>query len=123
METPILYSSDENFEIGGCKVLHQSENDRACIIAAGITLFEALKAYEVLKSKGISVAVIDLYSIKPLNKSTIQSIAKKSENRIITVEDHYSAGGLGEAVAHAMGPESFSITMLAVTDLPRSGSP
>jgi len=94
-----LYDKNEKFEIGGCKVLKQSDNDQAVLIAAGITLHEAVSAYELLKSEGINVAVIDLYSVKPLDAKTVRAVAKKSQSRIITIEDHYRAGGIGEAVA------------------------
>jgi transketolase len=121
--TPIIYSAQEEFELGGCKILRQSEHDVACIVSAGITVFEALKAYEMLQKENRSVAVIDAYSVKPLAEATIIAIAKKSGNRIITVEDHYLEGGLGQAVAYAVRNESITIECLAVTKLPRSGKP
>ena len=121
--TPIIYDKDEEFKIGGCKVLKQSDNDKACIIAAGVTLYEALKAYEILKEKNIFVSVIDLYSVKPLDKETVKNIAKKSGNKIITVEDHYIQGGLGQIVASAMVNEGVNVTNLAVTDIARSAQP
>lgn len=120
-DTPILYDSDEQFDIGGCKVLRQSDNDSACIVAAGITLHEALKAYETLKADNILVSVIDLYSIKPMDHETIRAIAIRSNNRIITVEDHYAAGGIGEAVASALQDQAVEI--LCVRHIPRSGKP
>ncbi|HBS48420.1 TPA: transketolase [Candidatus Dependentiae bacterium] len=122
-KTPVIYGKDEKFEIGGCKVLRQSKNDKACIIAAGITLFEALKAYEELKNKGIFVSVIDLYSVKPLDIATIIKVAKESGSKIVTVEDHYLAGGIGEAVSTSVANEKFEITNLYVDKLPRSGKP
>jgi len=122
-ETPIIYNKNENFEIGGCKVLKQGDDDKTCIIGAGITLHEALKAYDMLKNKNISVSIIDLYCIKPLNIKTIKSVAKKSSNTIITVEDHYLEGGLGQTVASALVNEDIKIYNLAVTKLPRSGKP
>lgn len=118
----VLYDNYEEFPLGGCKILRQSDTDLACIVAAGITVFEALKAYEILDSEGISVAVIDAYSIKPLDEATIRDLAKKSGNTIITVEDHYVQGGLGEAIAAAFCNEQITIHRLAVTQLPRSGS-
>lgn len=123
MDTPVIYDMSEKFVIGGCKVVRQSDNDKVCIIAAGITLFEALKAYDQLNAQGISIAVIDLYSIKPLDIDTIKKIAEKSGNRIITVEDHYLQGGLGEAVTFALKDTDIKIDCLAVTKLPRSGLP
>ncbi len=123
MKTPVIYGKDEEFVIGGCKVLRSSDEDVACIIAAGITLFEALKAYDDLYAKGIHVAVIDLYSVKPLDKTTILRIARSSKNRIITVEDHYPQGGIGEAILHAIANEPIKVQLLAVNQLPRSGKP
>lgn len=118
-----LYDKDEKFEIGGCKVLRQSKNDKICVIAAGITLHEALKAYAQLLEENINVSVIDLYSIKPLDRKTIIEVAKKSGNKIITVEDHYLQGGLGEAVSSALSNKNISVEKLAVTKIPRSAKP
>jgi transketolase len=119
--TAMLYKKNETFEIGGCKVLKRSDTDKCCLIAAGITLHESLKAYEKLKNRGIKVSVIDLYSIKPLDKKTIIAIAKQSENKIVTVEDHYLYGGLGFAVNSVVVNEEIQVINLAVTDISRSG--
>jgi transketolase len=121
--TPVIYDNHEQFSIGGCKVLRESCHDVASVIAAGITLFEALKAYELLKERGIEIAVIDLYSIKPLDRDTVLAVARSAHNRIITVEDHYPEGGIGEAILHALEGENISVTCLAVDKLPRSGKP
>lgn len=123
--TPVIYKSDEKFPIGGCKVLRQDKRDKVCVIAAGITLFEALAAYEILafKDKPIFISIIDLYSIKPLDAGLLTKVAKASGNNIITVEDHYSEGGLGEAVTAALCNEEIHIERLAVNKLPRSGKP
>ncbi len=125
MDTPIHYTNTEEFIIGGCKVIRQSDHDHACVVGAGVTLFEALKAYEQLKimEKPINIAVIDLYSIKPLDVDTLIKIGKASNNHIITVEDHYLQGGIGEAVTYALRNSGITITCLAVTELPRSGKP
>jgi transketolase len=123
METPVLYNNNEQFPIGGCKVIKQSSNDVACIIGAGITLHEALKAYDILSQRNVFISIIDLYSIKPLDATTIISVAKSSQNKIITVEDHYPEGGIGEAVLSALRNENISIISLTVTRLPRSGTP
>ncbi len=123
METLVVYDNDEKFPIGGCKVLRQSEHDVACIIAAGITLHEALKAYDILSQRNVFVSVIDLYSIKPLDATTLISVAKSSQNKIITVEDHYPQGGIGEAVLNAVRNENIIVQSLAVNHLPRSGKP
>jgi len=122
METPVLYENTQTFEIGGCNVIEQGENDKACIVAAGVTLHEAFKAYQRLLQKGIEVAVIDLYSIKPLDVKTLLEVGKKSGNTVITVEDHYIQGGLGQAVAAALVNTGIKIKNLAVTKLPRSGT-
>lgn len=121
-ETPNLYDKNEKFKIGGCKILKESKKDKVCIIGAGITVHEALKAYHQLKQKNIFVSIIDLYSIKPLDEKTIKKIAKNSGGKIITVEDHYSQGGLGEAIASALLKEKFDINILAVNQIPKSGS-
>jgi len=121
--TQMLYDKNEDFKIGGCKVLKSSDNDQACIIAAGVTLHEALKAHEELLKQNINISVIDLYSVKPLDTKTIKGIAKKSGNRIITVEDHYIQGGLGEAVAAALVNDNIKVENLAVTQISRSGTP
>lgn len=121
--TPMLYDHNESFEIGGCKVLRESENDVVCIVAAGITLHEALKAHDQLKEKGIFVSVIDAYSVKPLDEETIRRVAKKSGNKVITVEDHYIQGGLGEVVASALVNDAISVEILAVKTVSRSGKP
>ena len=123
MATPVIYDNEEQFPIGGCKVLRSSDKDSACIIGAGITVHEALAAYEQLKADGIAVAVIDLYSIKPLDQRTIETVARASGKRIITVEDHYLQGGLGEAVTYALRNTDIHIDCLAVSKLPRSGAP
>ena len=117
-----LYNEDEKFQIGGCKILKQSDNDKACIIAAGITLHEALKAYEELKKENILVSIIDLYSVKPLDKKTIIDVANKSQKKVITVEDHYLAGGIGEAIKSELVNEDFRIESLCVEKIARSAS-
>jgi transketolase len=121
--TPIIYDNNTQFPIGGCQVIRHSKDDKVCIIAAGITLFEALKAYDVIAQEKISVSVIDAYSIQPLPGHEIARVVKKSGNRVITVEDHYPAGGLGEAVAMALINEGVTLRRLAVNHMPRSGTP
>ncbi len=96
---------------------------QACIIGAGVTVHEAIKAHDMLAKQGIKVSVIDLYSIKPLDRETILRVASKSNNRVITVEDHYQAGGMGEAVAAVLADTDIAVQILAVQQLPRSGSP
>jgi transketolase len=122
MATQILYGADETFVIGGSKVLRKSDRDIATVVAAGVTLHEALKASDELKKEGIPVRVIDLYSVKPLDEATLRDAAK-STGLIVTVEDHYPEGGIGEAVRSALTPLSVPVYSLAVRKEPRSGSP
>jgi transketolase len=117
-KTPVIYDNDEDFNIGGSKILKQCKSDKGTIIAAGITLHEALKAYYKLKKEGINVRVIDCYSVKPLDRETLRK-AYDETNHIITVEDHYAEGGLGEAVA-SLGLRPH---ILAVRKIPHSGKP
>jgi len=118
-KTPVIYGNDEQFPIGGAKVLR--EGTKATIVSAGVTLFEALKAADQLKAEGITVTVIDAYSVKPLGKKEILAAAKKTGNTVITVEDHYPEGGLGDAVAGELSSEGVKVHKLAVNGLPRSG--
>jgi transketolase len=118
--TPILYGPEEEFVIGGAKVLRQSDKDRATVVAAGITVFAALKAHEELQQEGILLRVIDLYSIKPLDAATLKEAARRTR-AIITVEDHYAEGGLGEAVRTALN--GVPVYSLAVRRKPKSGKP
>jgi transketolase len=118
-KTPVIYGNDEKFPIGGAKVLR--EGDKVTIVSAGVTLFEALKAADQLKAEGINVTVIDAYSIKPLGKDVILAAAKKTGNTVITVEDHYAEGGLGDAVAGELSVEGIKVHKLAVVGMPHSG--
>lgn len=119
-KTPVIYNNDEKFPIGGAKVLR--EGTKVTIVAAGVTLFEALKAADQLKVEDITVTVIDAYSVKPLGKTAILIAARKTNNTIITVEDHYPEGGLGDAVAGEVSSEGIKVHKLAVNGLPRSGT-
>lgn len=136
-KTPILYKNDDTFTIGGSKVLHQSKEDKATLIGAGITLHESLKAYEELKKEGITVRVIDLYSVKPVDAKTIIAAAKET-GVLIVVEDHWPEGGLGDAVIEAFTAHESTkgsqienngsnvmpkIVKLAVKAMPGSGTP
>ena len=120
-KTPVLYNNDEAFPIGGAKVLRQSPEDKVTVVAAGVTLYEALKAADALKAEGIGITVIDAYSIKPLGKDVIKAAAKKTKNLVVTVEDHYAEGGLGDAVAGELSADGVKVHKLAVRELPRSG--
>ncbi|XP_077464521.1 transketolase-like protein 2 [Stigmatopora argus] len=123
-DTAVLYSGDEKFEIGVAKVVRQSANDLVTVIGAGVTLHEALGAADILACEGKNIRVIDPFTIKPLDVDTILACAKATGGQIITVEDHYKEGGLGEAVLSAVGQErGIVVTRLAVTGVPRSGQP
>lgn len=121
-DTPIIYAQNEVFSIGGSKVLRQSDQDVATVVACGITLHEALAAYDLLKQENIFIRVIDLYSIKPLDVATLKKAAKET-GVIITVEDHYVEGGVGEAVTATLALETVDMYTLAVRKQPKSGTP
>jgi transketolase len=122
-KTPILYSLTDEFPLGGSKVLRQSDADIATVVAAGVTVFEALKAYEELKKQGKPIRVIDAYSVQPIDSRTLLNAARATNGKVITVEDHYAAGGLGDAVAEAIASGGFAVRRLAVREIPRSGQP
>lgn len=119
--TPVIYKSDEDFWVGGSKTLKQSEKDSLVIVACGVTVGEALKAHEILKKEGINVAVLDCYSIKPIDEETLKAVAAKSNNIVITVEDHYFEGGLGDSVLNVFAPGGTQVHKLAVVQMPMSG--
>ncbi|HUE85188.1 MAG TPA: transketolase [Vicinamibacterales bacterium] len=119
---PVLYANTEPFPIGGLKVLRQSASDTATVIGAGVTLYEALAAYEKLKQDGIDIRVVDLYSLQPIDAEALITAGRET-GRLITVEDHYAAGGIGDAVARAVAPAGLAVTRLAVREIPRSGTP
>ncbi len=121
-KTPVIYDNSEEFPIGGLKVVRKSDTDTATVIGAGVTLFEALKAHDELKAKGISIRVIDLYSVQPIDAASLIEAGKQT-GRLITVEDHYISGGLGDAVARAVASAGLTVTRLAVPEIPRSGKP
>lgn len=120
---PVLYKNEEPFPIGGAKVLRHKDGDKVTVVAAGVTLHETLKAADILGQQGIGITVIDAYSVKPIAADVIKAAAQKSGGNVLTVEDHYPEGGLGEAVASAVGPFGIKVHMLAVRELPRSGKP
>lgn len=135
-KTRIIYGADEEFPVGGSKVLKHSSDDQVTLIAAGITLHECLAAYEELKTQGINVRVIDLYSIKPVDEKTLHKAAKET-GAFITVEDHWPEGGIGDAVLSAFAatgqaargskltvpPQAPKMVKLAVQEMPGSASP
>ena len=123
-KTPVLYANDEQFPVPGFKVLRQSASDRAAIITAGVTLHEALKAYEQLAAKGIAIRVIDLYCVKPIDAPALGEHVRASGGRVVTVEDHYLEGGLGEAALGALITDGIPLNAarrLAVGRVPHSG--
>ena len=123
--TPVLYSPDEEFAIGGSRVLRSSENDEVALIGAGITVHEALKAADALAEEGIAARVIDLYSIKPLDEETLEAAVEATRGRLVTIEDHWPEGGLGDAVVAALADtdEPPRVVKLAVHGMPTSGKP
>lgn len=119
---PVIYDNREKFPVGGCKVLRRSKKDAVCVVAAGITVHESLKAYDRLSKEGIPIRIIDAYSVQPIDTAAIRQSAAESGNKMVVVEDHFASGGLGEAVASSLAGEA-KIIHLAVRDLPRSGKP
>ena len=122
MDTPVIYHEREKFEIGGCQVVKNSDKDKFTVVAAGITLHEALDAYEELEKEGIMIKVVDLYSVKPLDCATLIK-AGETTGGIIVVEDHRPEGGIFEAVSSCLVSEKIPVYSLAVTRLPKSGKP
>lgn len=122
-KVPVLYDNQETFEIGGLKVLRQSQQDQLTIVAAGVTVFEALKAHDELSKNGITARIIDLYSIVPLDRQTLLEHVRATNGLVLTVEDHYAHGGLGDAVLNALASEGMRVHKLAVREIPHSGKP
>jgi transketolase len=130
-KTPVIYDASESFTIGGSRVVRQSDADRVTVVGAGITLHEALKAYDQLKGEGIAIRVIDAYSVKPIDAKTLRAAAQATGGRIVTVEDHWMEGGLGDAVLEAFSGmegsapanQPLRIVKLAVHEMPGSGKP
>lgn len=125
-KTPVIYSNDEKFPVPGFRVVRQTDADKVTIIGAGITLHEALKAHEELKAKGVATRVIDLYCLKPIDGAALGAHVRATGGNLITVEDHYPEGGLGEAVVAALaevGVAPAKYTRLAVREVPHSGKP
>lgn len=124
-KTPVLYGPEERFPIGGSKVLRRSGRDVAAVLAAGITLHEALRAHRLLEAEGLAVRVVDLYSVKPVDAATVEACARECSGQLVVVEDHWPEGGLGDAVAQVFDgrPSAPAITRLAVRGMPGSGTP
>jgi transketolase len=122
-KTPVIYKGGETFAVGGSKTLKQSDHDRLTVVAAGVTVFEALKAHETLAKQGVAIRVIDLYCVQPVDRDGLIAAGRAAGGKFLTVEDHYPAGGLGDAVSDAVGDQGFRVRRLAVRDIPRSGAP
>jgi transketolase len=122
-KTPALYGPDDTFAVGGLKVVRSGERDVITIVAAGITLHEALAAHDELAGAGVAVRVVDLYSVKPVNGDALLEAARATGNRLLVVEDHYPAGGLADAVREAVADAGVVVHHLAVREIPRSGPP
>jgi transketolase len=121
--TPILYDPETQFAVGKAKVLRRSDKDKAVVVGAGVTLFEALKAYEQLKSEGVLITVVDLFSVQPIDAEILRECAQAAGGRVVTVEDHYAHGGIGDAVLSALAEDRVAVHKLAVREIPRSGKP
>lgn len=122
--TNIIYPNDEVFKVGQAKVVRQSAKDRVLLIGAGITLHEALAAADKLKAEGVEARVLDPFTIKPLDEAAVREHARAVDGRVVVVEDHYQAGGLGEAVLSALALErGAAVSHLCVRAVPRSGPP
>jgi transketolase len=125
-KTPVVYAPGEKFPVGGSRVIKQSGQDRATVVGAGITVHEAVKAYDQLKAAGLMVRVIDAYSVKPIDRETLHRAARETGGRLVVAEDHWIEGGLGDAVLEAFTGnriEGLTIVKLAVRNMPGSGTP
>ena len=125
-KTPVIYPPGERFPVGGSRVVKRSDDDRVTVVAAGVTLHEALKAYETLKSEGLAIRVVDAYSVKPIDRETLHQAARDTKGKLVVVEDHWFEGGLGDAVLDAfVGAriDGLDVVKLAVRDMPGSGEP
>ncbi len=125
-KTPVLYSPDEKFPVPGLKVHGAGATDQVTIVGAGVTLYEGLKAAEQLKARGVAVRVIDLYCVKPLDTAALAENVRATGGRVVTVEDHYAEGGIGEAVLAALALAGVALTgvrHLSIDRVPHSGKP
>ncbi len=125
-KTNVIYPPGDIFPVGGATVVKRGENDRVAVIAAGITVHEALKVYEKLRAEGIEIRIIDAYTVKPICKTTLMETVKAVGGKLVTVEDHWPEGGLGDAVLDALATEPLNglrVIKLAVGNIPGSGTP
>ncbi|HLC87097.1 MAG TPA: transketolase [Candidatus Nanoarchaeia archaeon] len=121
-KTPVIYGNKEKFSLADFKILRKSDKDKVVISGAGITTHEALKAYDKLKQHGISVAVVDLYCIKPFNIKKFINFINKHGNKLIVAEDHYPEGGIGEMLSSYLANSKIKVNILAVNTIPHSGA-
>ena len=120
--TPVIYGNDEEFKVGGSKVVRLTKSDQLTIVACGVTLTQAIEAADELKKEGINVRVIDAYSIKPIDEENIKKAAKETNGCVLTVEDHHLEGGLGDAVLNVFGDsDKVRVYKLGVLQMPMSG--
>jgi transketolase len=123
--TTTIYGPDEDFPIGGSKVVRSSDSDQVTIVGGGITVGEALKAADALAAEGVNVRVVDAYSVKPIDGAGIAAAVQATGGKIVVVEDHWPEGGIGDAVAGALveAGQAVSYAHLAVSGMPTSGKP
>lgn len=122
MDTPVIYENDNSFKLGGSKVVRESIYDSITVVGAGVTLHEALKAYELLKQKNIFIRVVDLFSVKPIDYATLNKCIRETK-AILVVEDHYAEGGIAEAIRTELSNVKTKVFSLSVNKTPRSGKP
>jgi transketolase len=122
-KTDVIYQPTDTFVVGGSKTLRESAKDVVTVVAAGITVFEALEAHKALEKENLPIRVVDAYSVQPLDRDTMVAAGRATGGRIVTVEDHYAHGGLGDAVSEAVWDQGFKVQRLAVREIPRSGQP
>ena len=122
-KTRVIYGAGDTFPIGGSKTLRSGARDRVTVVAAGVTVFEALEAFDTLAADGIAIRVIDAYSVQPIDREGLLGAGRASEGRILTVEDHYAPGGLGDAVSEAVSDSGIRVRRIAIREVPHSGKP
>ena len=125
--TPVIYGPEEKFPVGGLKIVRSADTDRCTVVGAGVTLHQAVAAYDRLKAEGISIRVVDLYSVKPVDAATLARCLAETGGKLLTVEDHWAQGGIGAAVLEALAEQGggvpSAVIRLAVRDMPGSGKP
>jgi len=119
----LLYKNDEKFKIGEAKVIFKKDDDKLTVASAGITLIEAKKAIEKLAGEGINIRLVDLFTIKPIDKNTLVECVSGTNGKLLVIEEHYQWGGIFEAVSGTLADQGFKIYSVCVDKLPRSGKP